>query len=103
MIAQGGASGADVYVPAYNLREELARTDEHAANGIEFFDFTATASQEVFTLPVGWEIVAVYQQGSIKRETTAWVRTFDGFKWSADLVTGATVSDWISIMARRTA
>lgn len=104
VIVQGGASGADVYVPAYTLREELLRDAEQMAKfgqNLIAHDFTATASQEVFTLPVGWEIVAVYQQGTLKRETTAWVRTFDGFKWSVDLVTGATVSDWISILAKR--
>lgn len=104
VIVQGGATAVDVYVPAYTLREELLRDAEQMAKfgqNLIAHDFTATASQEVFTLPVGWEIVAVYQQGTLKRETTAWVRTFDGFKWSVDLVTGATVSDWISILAKR--
>jgi len=104
VIVQGGATAVDVYVPAYTLREELLRDAEQMARfgqNLIAHDFTATASQEVFTLPVGWEIVAVYQQGTLKRETTAWVRTFDGFKWSVDLVTGATVSDWISILAKR--
>jgi hypothetical protein len=104
VVVQGGATAVDVYVPAYTLREELLRDAEQMARfgqNLIAHDFTATASQEVFTLPVGWEIVAVYQQGLLKRETTAWVRTFDGFKWSVDLVTGATVSDWISILAKR--
>lgn len=102
VIAQGGATAVDVYVPAQNLREELARGDEHAAKGIEFFDFTATASQTDFALDPGWAIVAVYQQGALKRETTSWTREFNGFYWTAVLGTGATVSDWVSIMARRT-
>lgn len=105
VIAQGGATAVDVYVPAYNLREELNRAAEQKkafGQALVAHDFTATASQTTFTLPVGWEIVAVYQQGSIKRETTSWTRSFDGFKWSAVLGTGATVSDWISILARRT-
>lgn len=104
VVVQGGATAVDVYVPAYTLREELLRDAEQMAKfgqNLIAHDFTATASQEVFTLPVGWEIVAVYQQGTLKRETTAWVKTFDGFKWSVDLVTGATVSDWISILAKR--
>lgn len=102
IIAQGGAMAVDVYVPAQNLREELARTEEHAAGGIEFFDFTATASQTDFALEPGWELMAVYQQGALKRETTSWTREFNGFYWTAVLGTGATVSDWVSIMARRT-
>jgi len=104
VVVQGGASGADVYVPAYTLREELLRDAEQMAKfgqNLIAHDFTATASQTTFTLPVGWEIVAVYQQGSIKRETTSWSRSFDGFKWSVVLGTGATVSDWISILAKR--
>lgn len=104
VIVQGGASGVDVYVPAYTLREELLRDAEQMAKfgqNLIAHDFTATASQTTFTLPVGWEIVAVYQQGSIKRETTSWTRSFDGFKWSVVLGTGATVSDWISILAKR--
>lgn len=104
VVVQGGASGVDVYVPAYTLREELLRDAEQMAKfgqNLIAHDFTATASQTTFTLPVGWEIVAVYQQGAIKRETTAWSKSFDGFKWSVVLVTGATVSDWVSILAKR--
>ena len=104
VIAQAGASGADVYVPAYMLREELLRDAEQMARfgqNLVAHDFTATASQTTFALPVGWEIVAVYQQGAIKRETTSWTRSFDGFVWSVVLGTGATVSDWISILAKR--
>lgn len=104
VIVQGGATAVDVYVPAYTLREELLRDAEQMAKfgqNLIAHDFTATASQTTFTLPVGWEIVAVYQQGAIKRETTSWTRSFDGFKWSAVLGTGATVSDWISILAKR--
>ena len=103
-IAQAGATGCDVYVPAYLLREELLRDAEQMAKfgqNLIAHDFTATASQTTFALPVGWEIVAVYQQGALKRETTSWTRSFDGFKWSAVLGTGATVSDWISILAKR--
>jgi hypothetical protein len=104
VIAQAGASGADVYVPAYSLREELLRDAEQMARfgqNLIAHDFTATASQTNFALPAGWEIVAVYQQGALKRETTSWTRSFDGFIWSVVLGTGATVSDWISILAKR--
>lgn len=104
IVAQAGASGADVYVPAYSLREELLRDAEQMSKfgqNLVAHDFTATASQTTFTLPVGWEIVGVYQQGSLKRETTSWTRSFDGFIWSVVLGTGATVSDWISILAKR--
>lgn len=107
IVAQAGASGADVYVPAYLLREELLRDAEQAAKfgaPLVAHDFDATASQTTFTLPVGWEIVAVYAQGSIKREGAAkdWTRTFDGFKWSVVFASGRSASDWISILARRT-
>lgn len=105
VVAQAGATAADIYVPAYQLREELKRAAEQKrafGQALVPVDFTATASQTIFTLPVGYEIVAVYQQGAIKRETTSWTRSFDGFKWSAVLVSGATVSDWICVMVKRT-
>lgn len=104
IVAQAGATAVDVYVPAYLLREELLRDAEQMARfgqNLIAHDFTATASQTTFALPVGWEIVAVYQQGALKRETTSWTRSFDGFVWSVVLGTGATVSDWISILAKR--
>lgn len=104
IVAQAGATAVDVYVPAYLLREELLRDAEQMARfgqNLIAHDFTATASQTTFTLPVGWEIVAVYQQGALKRETTSWTRSFNGFVWSVVLGTGATVSDWISILAKR--
>lgn len=104
IVSQAGATAVDVYVPAYLLREELLRDAEQMARfgqNLIAHDFTATASQTDFVLPVGWEIVAVYQQGALKRETTSWTRRFDGFKWSVVLGTGATVSDWISILAKR--
>ena len=107
IVAQAGASGADVYVPAYSLREELLRDAEQMARfgqNLIAHDYSATSSQTTFTLPVGWEIVAAYQQGSIKKEASGagnWTRTFDGFRWSVVLGTGATTSDWISILAKR--
>lgn len=106
VILTGGTS-AKVYVPAQTLREELRRKDEaRAALGKVpvFFDFTATASQTAFTLPKGYTAKALYKNGTLMRETTTgvyWTRSNDGFQETCTLSVGATVSDWISVMATR--
>jgi hypothetical protein len=106
VILTGGTSGK-VYVPAMLLRDELRRKDEaRAALGKVpvFFDFTATASQTAFALPAGYTTKALYKNGVLMRETTTgvyWSRSNDGFKETCTLSVGATVSDWISVMATR--
>ena len=106
VILTGGTSGK-VYVPAMLLRDELRRKDE-AKNAlgktVVFFDYTATSSQTAFVLPKGYTAKALYKQGALMRETTTgtyWTRSNDGFAETCTLSTGATVSDWISIMAVR--
>lgn len=105
-ILTGGTSGK-VYVPAKYLRDELQRKAEaqKALGRIPvFFDFTATASQTAFVLPKGYTAKALYKQGTLMRETTTgvyWTRSTDGFSETCTLSVGATVSDWISVMAVR--
>jgi len=105
-ILTGGTS-AKVYVPAMLLRDELKRKDE-AAKALGkvpvFFDFTATASQTAFVLPKGYTTKALYKNGTLMRETTTgvyWSRSHDGFAETCTLSVGASVSDWISVMATR--
>ena len=106
VILTGGTS-AKVYQPALLLRDELKRKSEarKALGKIPvFFDYTATSSQTAFVVPKGYVAKAVYHNGTLKRETTTgvyWTRSNDGFAETCTLSTGATVSDWISIMCVR--
>lgn len=102
-----GGTSAKVYQPALLLRDELRRKDEarKALGRIPvFFDYTATASQTAFVVPKGYKAKALYKNGTLMRETTTgvyWTRSNDGFAETCTLSTGATVSDWISIMCVR--
>lgn len=101
-----GTSGK-FYQPSMLLRDELRRRDEarRALGRVPvFFDYTATASQTAFVLPKGYTARALYKNGTLMRETTTgtyWTRSTDGFAETATLSVGASVSDWISIMAVR--
>lgn len=106
-ILTGGASSGRYYQPAMLLRDELRRRDEarKALGKLPvFFDYTATASQTAFVLPKGYTAKALYKNGTLMREATTgtfWSRSNDGFQETATLSAGASVSDWISIMATR--
>jgi hypothetical protein len=106
IIAQGGASGVDIYVPAYNLREELCREAEQVAKfgaALVATRFTATASQTGFQLPVGYEIEIVYRNGLLlwPGSTEDYTTTFDGFRWSVVLADASVVGDQITVMGVR--
>jgi hypothetical protein len=106
IIAQGGASGVDIYVPAYNLREELCREAEQVAKfgaALVATRFTATASQTSFQLPVGYEIEIVYRNGMLlwPGSTEDYTTTFDGFRWSVVLADASVVGDQITVMGVR--
>mgnify|MGYP000974597339 CR=1 FL=1 len=102
-----GGTAAKVYQPALLLRDELRRKSEarKALGRIPvFFDYTATASQTAFVVPKGYTANALYKNGTLMRETTTgvyWTRSNNGFAETCTLSTGATVSDWISIMCVR--
>jgi hypothetical protein len=106
-VITGGTTSARVYAPALNLRDELRRKEiaRRALGRLPvFFDYTATASQTAFVAPAGFTVKALYKNGTLMRETTTgvyWTRSNDGFKETATLSVGATVSDWISLMCVR--
>jgi hypothetical protein len=106
-VLTGGTSSGRFYQPAMLLRDKLRRKDvaRKALGKIPvFFDYTATASQAAFVLPAGYTTKALYKNGTLMRESTTgtyWTRSNDGFKETATLSVGASVSDWISIMATR--
>ena len=105
-IAQGGASGADIYIPAYTLREELSRKAEQTArlgSVLEPILFTATASQTAFQLSIGWTPKYVYRNGLLLREgaTEDYILSFDGFRWTATLADASIFSDHITVMGVR--
>ena len=106
VVLTGGTS-AKIYQPALLLRDEIKRKSEarKALGSVPvFFDYTATASQTAFVVPKGYKVKALYKNGVLMRETTTgvyWTRSNDGFAETCTLSTGATVSDWISIMCVR--
>lgn len=105
-VVQAGASAVDVYVPAYSLREELARKEEAAkALGSQpvFHEFDAIAAQTDFLVPKGFKVVAVYSAGSLKREgaTKDWTRLQDGYQETVRFAVAPGASAWVSIMTVR--
>jgi len=107
IVSLGGSAGADLYIPAKSLRDELARQDvATAALGSVpvFLDFTATDGQTAFVATQGYKILALYKNGTLMRESTTgvyWTRSTDGFQETATLSVGATVGDWVSLMLVR--
>jgi hypothetical protein len=106
VIAQAGSTGADIYVPAMSLRDELKRTyEQRRAFGQELVPhwFTATTSQTTFSLPKGWKVVSVYSAGALKREGASYDYTLtnDGFVRSAVFAVGLSISTRVCIMAKR--
>jgi hypothetical protein len=106
IIAQGGATAVDIYVPSYNLREELLRDAEQAAkfgSALVATRFTATSSQTTFQLPVGYEIEIVYRNGLLlwPGSTEDYTTTFDGFRWSVVLADASIVGDQVTVMGVR--
>jgi hypothetical protein len=106
IIAQSGTSGADVYIPAMSLREELARKAEQTAKlgaVLEPRWFTATSSQVAFPMPMGWKPKFVYRNSQLIRpDANDYSDTFDGFIWTSTLIDACTTGDFICIMGVRT-
>ena len=97
-IAQAGASGADIYLPAHILREELdARTPTQRPQ--ETFWFTGDGTATAYTLPSGWRPKTVYVAGAIKRESTDYTVSFDGFKYTVTFTTAPALNDDIAVSA----
>jgi hypothetical protein len=106
-LIQAGATGSKVYIPSKAIRDELNRAAEQKkAFGQELIsqDFTATASQTAFVLPIGFVPKFTYQQGLLKKQTTGagyWTSSYDGFRYTVTLGTGATLNDIVSILCTR--
>jgi hypothetical protein len=106
-VVTGGASSGRFYQPALLLRDELRRKDisRKALGKIPVpFDYTATASQTAFILPKGYTAKTFAKNGTFVREGTGtpnFVRSDDGFAETLTLSAGATVGDWVQIMAVR--
>jgi len=106
-LIQAGATGSKVYIPAKAIRDELNRSAEQKkAFGQELVsqDFTATASQTAFVLPLGFVPKFTYQQGLLKKQATGagfWTSAYDGFRYTVTLATGATLNDVVSILCTR--
>jgi hypothetical protein len=97
--------GADITLPAQNLKEELQRRAIAAAKvarQLRVFDFDAITSQTDFVLPVGWEATEVISGGASKREgsTKDWTRVFDGFRETIRFAVAPGNAVWVQITAR---
>ncbi len=103
----GGSTGASFYEPSRLLIEEIARSAAQRAfygTTLVAQAFTATSSQTTFVLPIGFTPKFVYQQGLLKTYTTGagnWTYTYDGFRYSVVLGTGATTNDVLNILCVR--
>ena len=106
-LVQAGATGIKIYIPSKAIRDELNRAAEQKkAFGQELIshDFIATASQTAFVPPLGYVPKFTYQQGLLKRQATGagyWVLSYDGFRYTVTLGTGATSNDVVSILCTR--
>ncbi|BBE51128.1 hypothetical protein OYT1_ch1581 [Ferriphaselus amnicola] len=104
-LIQAGATGSKVSVPAKQVRDELQRAAEQAAIlGLkpQPVDFTATAGQTAFKLPMGIKPIGeVMKNGTSLRATTSYILSFDGFCWTVNLVAAAALNDWVQVMCVR--
>lgn len=106
-VITGGATTGKFAQPAMKFRDELRRKDiaRKALGKIPVpFDYTATASQTAFVLPKGYITKTFQKNGTFVRENSGspnFVRSDDGFQETCTLSAGATVGDWIQIMAVR--
>jgi hypothetical protein len=112
VLARAGTNqGADVAIPAQNLREELAAARARQAVNQSApsrpFDFDATTGQTDFTLPAGWEVERVVSGGSTKRESPTsanskdWMRVFDGFRETVRFAVAPGNGVWVQVWARK--
>ena len=108
LIARSGAgAGVDVTLPAQNLKEELLRRAEAAAQASKSppppCEFDALAGQTDFVLPAGYTAVEVISAGASQREgaTKAWVRTFDGFRETVKFAVAPGAGTWVLIIVKK--
>lgn len=105
-VVQAGATAADIYIPAYSLREELERQDKAAkALGSQpvFHEFDAVTSQTAFVVPAGFKVIAVYSAGALKRvgSTKDYTTSTDGFRETVNFAVAPGNGVWVSIMTVR--
>lgn len=106
ILAQAGASGCRIYIPAQLLREELNREAEQAAafgSALVAHDFDGVTSQVAFRLPIGWRPRFVYSAGQLKREgaTKDYTTTWDGFCWTVTFAVAPGNGVWVSVLCER--
>ena len=99
-IAQAGAAGADIYLPAHILREELdSMPSSHVQQ--EVFWFTGDGVETAYPLPAGWRPKTVHVAGAIKRESTDYTVAFDGFAYTVTFTVAPALNDDIAISAQQ--
>jgi hypothetical protein len=105
-VLMGGTQGVRFTQPAMQLRDELrlaygVRRGE--ALSPSPFWFTATGALASFTLPIGYDIHAVYRQGMLMRNggPNDYTATFDGYRWTVTFSTNVPSNYNICIMGVR--
>ena len=104
VVLTGGASSGKVYAPAMYLRDELRRNDvARKALGrlVISQEFTATASQTVFTVRKGYDVKFVYVNGLLKRSVIDYNVTDDGFQETVTMLSGVPVGQAVTLMIVR--
>jgi hypothetical protein len=105
-ILTAGSGAARFYQPAQQLREELKRKDEaRTALGRTPVPtwFTGAGATGPFTLPLGFDILAVYRQGLLMRDGSSndYTATFDGYRWTVTFAASVPTNYNICIMGVR--
>ena len=104
VVLTGGASSGKVYAPAMYLRDELRRNDvARKALGrlVISQEFTAIASQTVFTVRKGYDVKFVYVNGLLKRSVLDYNVTDDGFQETVTMLSGVPVGQAVTLMIVR--
>jgi len=99
-----GGTSAKVYQPALRLRDELQRREEaRKALGrmVVAQEFTATSNQTVFVATRGYDVRFVYANGLLKRLTTDYTVSDDGFQNTVTLLSGVTTNTPVTLMLTR--
>jgi hypothetical protein len=102
----GGTTGARYTQPAITLRDELRRKDDarRALGRIPAPHwFTGDGTATTFTVPIGFDVYAVYRQGLLVREGSSndYTTAFDGYRWTVTFTSAPPANFNICIMGVR--
>jgi hypothetical protein len=103
-VVTGGATSGRFYQPAMLLRDELRRKDvarKALGRVVVGLDFIATSGQTAFVCTKGYDVRFVYSNGLLKRITTDYTVSDDGFQKTVTFTSGVVLSTPVTIMMTR--